>query len=101
MHGRDKKEEHKGEKKCRVSKVVPESSEQTKQRTSFLKSKCQKQVATEILEDSILLSMDRRYEHENNVEKMAWHQKGFILNLPPFMPLATSCTPNCNKSNAI
>ena len=39
MHGRDKKEEHEGEKKCRVSKAVPESREQTKQCTSFLKSK--------------------------------------------------------------
>jgi hypothetical protein len=40
MHGRDKKEEHEGEKECRVSKAVPESSEQLmKQCTSFLKSK--------------------------------------------------------------
>jgi hypothetical protein len=39
MHSRDKKEEHKGEKKCSVSKWVPESSEQMKQSTSFLESK--------------------------------------------------------------
>jgi hypothetical protein len=39
MHGRDKKEEHKGEKKCSVSKGVPKSSEQMKQSTSFLESK--------------------------------------------------------------
>jgi hypothetical protein len=45
MHGRDKKEEHEGERKCRVSKAVlqglgaKQSREQMVQCTSFLKSK--------------------------------------------------------------
>jgi hypothetical protein len=40
MHGRDKKEEHEGEKNVEWrSKAVPESSEQMKQSTSFLESR--------------------------------------------------------------
>jgi hypothetical protein len=55
MHGRDKKEEHKGEKKCRVSKGVLNEVNKTINAPHSLNQKCQKQVTSEILEDCTVL----------------------------------------------